>query len=57
MSKRITKQEVIELAQSRNHELLNSDQFDIIYQSVKTKLDFKCNTCKESFTTTLLSYL
>lgn len=56
MSKKITKEEIIELASTRNHELQNSEMFESTYQNIKSKLDFKCNTCGAIFTTSLHSY-
>lgn len=56
MSKRITKEEVMILAESRNQLLLNSGQFDTIYKSVHTKLDFQCKTCNTAYKTSLHSF-
>lgn len=56
MTQKITKEEVIKLANSRNHELLNQDTFEQDYKNVKSKLAFKCNTCGERFSTSLHSY-
>lgn len=56
MSKKLTKETVIALASSRNHELLDIDQFDTLYTSVNSKLNFKCHTCGKEFSTSLRSY-
>jgi hypothetical protein len=56
MSVKIKKETIVALAQSRNHEFLDCEQFDTIYKDVNTKLRFQCNTCNSQFITTLRSY-
>lgn len=56
MSNKVTKQSIINLCISRNHELLNQDTFEQDYQNIRSKLKFKCNTCGKGFYTSLHSY-
>lgn len=56
MSRKTTRADVMLLASTRNHELLNSEEFESTYKDVHSKLSFKCNTCGATFTTTLHSY-
>jgi DNA-directed RNA polymerase subunit RPC12/RpoP len=56
MTKKIALEDIIKLAKSRNHELINQDTFEQDYKNVKSKLNFKCNTCGQTFSTSLHSY-
>ena len=44
MSKKLTKEQIIQLAAGRNHELILID-FEKKYKDIHSKLEFKCLTC------------
>ncbi len=56
MSNKTNKEEVIALANSRNHQLQNPANFESIYKDGKSQLTFKCQTCGCIFETSLNSY-
>jgi hypothetical protein len=55
MSKKLTKEQLIELAKTRNHILISTD-FEKQYKGVHSKLTFRCLTCSTEWETKVHSY-
>jgi hypothetical protein len=52
MSKRVTKEDLQEIATERNHEVVGLEN----YKNVHSKVTIQCNNCSSVFTTTAHSY-
>nr|ALO21125.1 putative LAGLIDADG homing endonuclease [Carteria crucifera] len=55
MSKKLSKNEIEQIAKDRNHVLITPN-FEQVYQNVQSRLEFKCLTCGATFEASVHSY-